>query len=391
MRRSIKSMLVAAATAALALPAGAAAAADEPPPPSSRIIGGTNADQTYSFMVSLQYTGGGHFCGGTLVRPDWVVTASHCMAGESTSSFQARIGSTRTGSGGTVARPRRFENHPTADLAVIQLTAPVSQQPIPVAATAPVGTPIRILGWGCTVDPGCRDAPEILQQLDTSILPDSACGGSSTVICVNNPGGNRGACYGDSGGPAVRGVTGSFQLVGATSGGWGICGENPSFYTDTAALRGWIEARTGPTGQPGRTNLAVNRPAVGSTPCAASEGPEKAFNGTWTGGLTDKFCSADGAVPTLAVDLGSRQPITTVVVHHAGAGGESTTYNTRDYDIEVSDDATNWSTAARIRGNTASTTTHPVSVSARHVRLSISGAAQDSSSVVRIYEVEVFN
>jgi hypothetical protein len=395
MRRSIKGLILAAAATALAAPAGIALAADDPIP-TPKIIGGSNADQTYSFMVSLQSNDGDHFCGGSLVRPDWVVTAKHCLAGESTSSFQLRVGTTRTGSGGSVAKPKAFQNHPSADLAVVQLTAPVSQQPIPVAASAPVGTPIRIIGWGCTKDPGCAGAPEILQQLDTSILADSACQGlaGTTEICVNNPDKNRGACYGDSGGPAIRGITGAFQLVGATSGGWGVCGENPSIYADTANLKSWIEARTGPTGgttpPPSGTNLALNRPALGAFPCNPNEGPAKAFNGTWTGGSADKFCSAANGVKTLTVDLGSKQALKSVVVHHASSGGESPSLDTRDFDVQVSDDGATWQTLAQVRGNTAGTTTHAVNVSARHVRLSIIAGEQGAGPVARIYEVEVF-
>jgi hypothetical protein len=393
MRRSVKGLMMAAAALALVVPAGISMAAADPEPNIPKIIGGTDAGQTYSFMVSLQSNGGGHFCGGSLVRPDWVVTAKHCMSGESASTFQLRIGSTKRSSGGTVAKPDTIVLHPSVDIAVIHLKAPVSQQPVPVASSAPVNTPIRIIGWGCTKDPNCGPAPETLQELDTSILADSACGGNATSICVNNPGGNRGACYGDSGGPAVRGTTGSFQLVGETHGGSGICGENPSIYTDTAALKSWIENLTGSTdggGGGAGGNLALNKTAVGSAPCVPGEAAAKAFNGTWNGGNSDKFCSADGIVKTLTVDLGSKQAVKTVVVHHAGAGGENKTFNTRDYDVQVSDDQVTWQTVAQVRNNTADTTTHQVNASARHVRLSVSGAAQDASPVVRIYEVEVF-
>jgi hypothetical protein len=138
------------------------------------------------------------------------------------------------------------------------------------------------------------------------------------------------------------------------------------------------------------TNLALNKPAVGNSPCAASESPAKAFNGTWNGGRGDKYCSAAGASKTLTVDLGSKQALTSVVVHHASSGGESATLNTKDFDVQVSDDRNTWQTVAQVRNNTAATTAHALNTSARHVRLLVTAGAQTNPAVVRIYEVEVF-
>ena len=90
------------------------------------------------------------------------------------------------------------------------------------------------------------------------------------------------------------------------------------------------------------------------------------------------------------MDLGSTTAIKSFTVRHAEAGGESASYNTRDFDIQVSADGTNWTTAVQARGNTAAVTEHPVSVSGRYVRLSVLAPEQGDGGAARIYELEVY-
>jgi len=138
------------------------------------------------------------------------------------------------------------------------------------------------------------------------------------------------------------------------------------------------------------TNLAQGRPATGSAPCGASEGPEKAVNGSVTGGNSDKFCSG-AANAFLQVDLGTNRTINRFEVAHATAGGESATYNTRAFTISVSADATTWTQVVAVSGNTLPETTHPLGgISARHVRLAVSAPTQSTGGATRIYELRAF-
>jgi hypothetical protein len=142
-------------------------------------------------------------------------------------------------------------------------------------------------------------------------------------------------------------------------------------------------------GRTGGTNLALNKPATGSTPCNSNETPDKAVNGSVSGGNSDKWCSLD-TTKFLQVDLGSATAIRTVTVRHAGAGGESSSLDTRDYDIQVSTDGTTFTTVAQVRGNTADVTTTTVTGTGRYVRLNVINPEQGTGGAARIYELEVY-
>jgi hypothetical protein len=102
-------------------------------------------------------------------------------------------------------------------------------------------------------------------------------------------------------------------------------------------------------GPDGRVNLALNRPATGSMPCSQEEGPEKAVNGSVAGGTADRWC-AEGRQLFLQVDLGAVRPVTRFVVKHASAGGENEESDTRDFNIQLSNEGKIFTTVAASTG-----------------------------------------
>lgn len=212
MRNNIQRRLRSACGVALAafLLAPATAAAAPPPPPADEtgpirpnVVGGRDATEPYSFVASLQLpvTGG---VAAQLHRladhPRWVITAAHCVPDRIIpGTAKVRVGSVDRTAGGTLAGVSRVAVHPRFDptkpgydLALVELDQSVPYRPVLLASRAgEVGSPNRVMGWGviCDADlindPVCRQAPKVLQELDTKRLPDERCSFCASVTRTN--------------------------------------------------------------------------------------------------------------------------------------------------------------------------------------------------------------
>ncbi|TYC13787.1 serine protease [Actinomadura syzygii] len=272
--RKLRLALIASAVAALCLGPVAPSALADPDPPgpgdvTTNIIGGEDATEPYSFMVSLQDDPRGHFCGGSLITDRWVVTAAHCVETLRPGDLRLRIGSLRKDEGGSVRGVDRIVVHPdrtetTFDAALVRLDQPVANAPVPLDARQPAGAPTRLIGWGCASpgpNTGCADAPDVLQQLDSAIREPSACVNivapidAAFEVCTGNPDTRSGACFGDSGGPLLRGTPAGWRLIGAFSRVEALpydpdkpspqlpdCSTGKGIYTDVTVQRDWIES-----------------------------------------------------------------------------------------------------------------------------------------------------
>ncbi|MGP4019671.1 S1 family peptidase [Saccharopolyspora sp. 5N708] len=243
--------------AALPATATAATASDNP---GALIVGGRVATEQYDWMASLQRAGQ-HSCGASLIAPQWVLTAAHCVQDAAPADLGLRIGSPDHTAGGTeagvaeiVVHPDYATQNPNGDVALLKLDHAVAQTPVEIATGSGAdGTPSRIIGWGlsCPIR-GCGQPPVQLQELETRVVADSQCSLSAidgpTEICTGSQQLLANACFGDSGGPQLEGEPGNWKLTGVTSRLGSlipVCGTAPSVYTDATAYRDWIYATTG--------------------------------------------------------------------------------------------------------------------------------------------------
>lgn len=145
---------------------------------------------------------------------------------------------------------------------------------------------------------------------------------------------------------------------------------------------------TGTEPPPVELPISQNKPATASSN-VAGEDPYKAVDGTVIN--NSKWCATGDEPHWLQIDLENQYQINKVIIMHAESGGETSAWNTKAYQVQVSDDAINWTDIVTIADNTSSQTNHLISdTTARYVRLYITDATDNSDTAARIYEFQVF-
>ncbi|ALB28529.1 endo-beta-N-acetylglucosaminidase, partial [Companilactobacillus heilongjiangensis] len=113
------------------------------------------------------------------------------------------------------------------------------------------------------------------------------------------------------------------------------------------------------------------------------------FSHAIDGDLTTKWCDNSHENPFMIVDLGNTKTITGFELYNAATGGEDSAWNTKDYDILVSNDKQNWTTVVEHRNNTLDISKDAISkTEARYVKLFIHKAEQ-SGNTARIYGFKI--
>ncbi len=238
---------------------------------SSRIVGGEPVDiLDYPWQVSLQLQpqfGGGHFCGGTIINNEWILTASHCLVWEDVDlmphHIRIRAGFTFLNSAeGSYYNVAEFILHPDYvdgqyrnDIALLRLSNPLNTDPAGVQVVKVVtqadasagltdpGVMAKVSGWGSLSSGG--SSPNQLQAAEVPIVSLSQTSYPPSMISADMLlAGVAGvdACQGDSGGPlVVPDGFGGYKVAGVVSWGNG-CGlpGYPGVYARVSHFEDWI-------------------------------------------------------------------------------------------------------------------------------------------------------
>ncbi|XP_023406363.2 ovochymase-2 [Loxodonta africana] len=252
----------------------------------SRIVGGSQVEKgSYPWQVSLKRRQK-HICGGTIISPQWVITAAHCVANRNIASTlnvtageydlsQREPGEQTLTIETIIIHPYFTTKKPMDyDIALVKMagTFHFGQFVGPLCLPEPgerfeAGFICTAAGWGRLTEGGLLS--QVLQEVNLPILTQEECTmalltlkkpiSGQTFLCTGFPDGGRDACQGDSGGSLMcQNKKGTWTLAGVTS--WGLgCGRgwrnnvekndqgSPGIFTDLSKVLPWIHGhiRTG--------------------------------------------------------------------------------------------------------------------------------------------------
>uniref|UniRef100_A0A671NM84 Plasminogen-like n=1 Tax=Sinocyclocheilus anshuiensis TaxID=1608454 RepID=A0A671NM84_9TELE len=225
-----------------------------------RIVGGCiSKAHSWPWQISLRTRSKIHFCGGTLIDAQWVLTAAHCLErSESPSAYKIVLGihtERATESSKQERDVSKIIKGPAGtDIALLKLDRPalLNDKVMPACLPekdyiVPSNTECYVTGWGETQGTGGEG---FLKETGFPVIENKVCNSASFLngrvkeheMCAGNIGGGTDSCQGDSGGPLVCYSQNTFVLQGVTSWGLGCANAmKPGVYTRVSKFVNWIE------------------------------------------------------------------------------------------------------------------------------------------------------
>ncbi|XP_031137253.1 uncharacterized protein LOC116037490 isoform X2 [Sander lucioperca] len=272
-------------------------------PLNTRIVGGENAPPgNWPWQASLQ-SFGSHFCGGSLINSQWVLTAAHCFLTNRTSltvslGLQSLQGPNHNGVSRTVTKVISNPNYNFKtndnDICLLKLSSPVTFTnlivPVCLAASDSTffsGVSAWVTGWGDTAYRVSLPFPGNLMEVNVPIVGNRKCNCdygvfpiTNNMICAGLSAGGKDSCEGDSGGPLVSKQGSRWIQEGIVSFGNGCAKPNfPGVYTRVSQYQSWISSQI-TSSQPGfvtftspGTDSDLNICCAGLQPSLPPNGP----------------------------------------------------------------------------------------------------------------------
>merc|ERR1711979_1206 len=223
-----------------------------------RIVGGRQAKKgEFPWQVQVQRYNG-HWCGGTLLDDQWVLSAAHCFGGSSSQykfvlgqhDKQSNEGTEQVFSASKIIIHEGYGGgNMRYDVALIKLNGKAKFNEYVRTACMPshnegfVGeTNCIVSGWGALREGGA--GPRILNAVQKPVISNAVCKQAygniyDSNVCGGFAAGGKDACQGDSGGPYVCKKAGQpWKIVGVVSWGhgcarpgkYGVYASVPYFY-----------------------------------------------------------------------------------------------------------------------------------------------------------------
>ncbi|MCP9626125.1 trypsin-like serine protease [Rhodopseudomonas palustris] len=225
--------------------------------PAAAMVGGAREDAALGRAVVTIVGSRGNFCSGTLIAPDLVLSAAHCV-GPGADYKIVQLDAQRQPQ---LRDVRRVAAHPSFDIkAVLAHRASADVALLQLAAPLPGKSPLPL---GAPLDPLAAGQNFTVAGIGVAIRGDGRSGGtvrSAALVATGRPGrlqirlvdpatnnarDGQGACTGDSGGPALQAQDGRAVVIGVVSWSTGPnnaagCG-GLTGVTPLTLYRDWIE------------------------------------------------------------------------------------------------------------------------------------------------------